>query len=125
MRFKGLVQAIVAAVVAGLFYWWQHVIVATIVAGIGTLVLLLAVTSPLGAFAAIERAMARFGQWVGVVVGWLVLLPLFYLFFFPFGSLFRRGENDRLKRFYQTASDTYWVDRVAADDPVASRQRPF
>ena len=125
MRVKGLVQALVAGTAAGLFYWWQHIVVAGIVATIGTLVLLTALISPLGAFAAIERAMARFGQWVGVAVGWLVLLPLFYLFFLPFGSLFRRGKKDRLKRFYQASSDTYWVDRVAPDDPIASRQRQF
>jgi hypothetical protein len=53
--------------------------------------------------------MARaIGRRIGRALTWLLLVPLFYLFFLPFGLLFRRGRRDRLKRYFDREATTYW-----------------
>jgi len=82
-----------------------------------------ALLSPAGAYAGIERAVDRVAGLVGRGVTPLVLAPIFFLVFVPFGRLFRRGRNDTMTRFYDSSVPTYWTarDAPAPDD----RERLF
>ena len=81
---------------------------AYVVLSIASLIMLSALFSPTGAFLAIERMFNALGRPIGRAVTWLLLVPLFYLFFYPFGRLFRRGRRDMLQRYQDPEATTYW-----------------
>lgn len=75
---------------------------------LATILLLSALLSPRGAYAFLERLFGAVARRMGDGLMWALLVPTYYLFFMPFGKVFRRGRNDRLKRILQPDSDTYW-----------------
>ena len=125
MRVKATLQSLVGYAVGGSFYALGHTGVACVVGGVATLTLLLAIASPLGAYAAVERALRRFGRAAGLLVGWVALLPVFLLFFVPFGLLFRRGERDPMKRRLSPEDVSYWREREPEPDVLERAQRQF
>lgn len=107
-RLRGCVQGGVALAVAGAFLWLGHRTPGTIVATIGSGIVLAALVSPNGAFAAIERGVAALGRGIGRALTWLLLPAIFYAFFVPFGALFRRGRRDAMRRFFDADAASYW-----------------
>ena len=81
---------------------------AYVVLCIASLIMLSALLSPTGAFLAIERMFTALGRPIGRAVTWLLLVPVFYLFFYPFGRVFRRGRRDLLQRYQDPEAVTYW-----------------
>lgn len=71
----------------------------------------LGLASPLGAYAALDRVVLGAGKLVGAVLTWLLLTPVYFFFFAPFGWLFRRGQRDRLRRRFERDRETYWDER--------------
>jgi hypothetical protein len=53
---------------------------------------------------------------------WIVMIPIFYLFFLPFGKLLRRGRNDRLRRYYEREAETYWEPHTPMQASSLERQ---
>jgi hypothetical protein len=53
----------------------------------------------------------------------VLLVPLFVLFFLPFGLLARRGRRDRLGRFFDPDAPTYWKRREPAAPTLADYER--
>jgi hypothetical protein len=107
-RRRGVIQGAVGGLVGAAFWllgWHGFASVAFVLAG---LVATAALLSPLGLYAGIHRLIEATGHAVGVGLSWLLLVPFFYLFFAPFGSLFRRGRRDRLRRRYEAEAETYW-----------------
>jgi hypothetical protein len=84
-----------------------------------------ALFAPLSLYAALERALLALGRRTGALLGWVLLVPVFYLFFAPFGRLLRRGRRDRLQRRLDPGAASYWEPhrglRVASD----SRRRQY
>ena len=113
-RMGGVIRGAVAALVAGLFFYFERPTMSAVVATIGGLTLILALVSPLGAYATLERAIGWLGEWIGRLLTWILLAPVFYLFFFPFGLLFRRGAHDKLQRTIEPDAETYWHKRDGA-----------
>ncbi len=108
LRRRGAIQA-VAGFVAGSIFWLLEVkALAAVALTIASFVLLSSLLSPTGLYGAIDRAFHALGQWIGRGLTWLLLPTLFYLVFFPFGVLFRRGRRDAMKRFFEAESETYW-----------------
>lgn len=105
---RAALRATIGLMAAGLLGWFAHPTPAIIVATIATLTFVLAVASPLRAYASLERVLAALARGAGLLVGWLVLLPIFFGFFVPFGLLFRRGEKDSMKRRFAPDLATYW-----------------
>ncbi|MCC6876783.1 MAG: hypothetical protein IT378_20940 [Sandaracinaceae bacterium] len=110
-RRGAVVRSIVGAVAAGVLVWLGRPIAAGAVGGVSALVLILGLASPLGAYAAITRALDRLAAWVGRAVAWLLLAPFFYVVITPFGLLARRGKSDKLGRRYDRGAKTYWARR--------------
>ena len=123
-RLRGAIQAVVGFGAGTVFLLVQIHSLAAVAFTIAGIVLASALFSPTGLYAAIDRAFQALGRWIGRILSWILLPALFYLVFFPFGALFRRGRKDTMKRFFETGSDTYWSPRRAKSDP-ASYQRPF
>jgi hypothetical protein len=61
------------------------------------------------------RHLHRFGRWLGGVVGvflmYLLLVPFYYLFFFPAACWLRLRRCDPMQRQYRQAQWTYWIPR--------------
>ncbi len=83
-------------------------ILSAVVLTVTASLLLCALLSPTGIYAAIDRAFQALGRWVGRALSWILLPAIFYLFFFPFGRLFRRGKRDTMKRSFDAEADSYW-----------------
>jgi hypothetical protein len=59
---------------------------------------------------------------VGRLLTWVLLVPLFYAFFLPFGALLRRGRSDRLARRFDAGATSYWEPRESRRPTHASGQ---
>ncbi|GEM_PF-2346188 len=125
LRNKGIGQAVVGYIAAGVIFWLGIAILPFIVATIASITLLTALFSPLGAYAAIEGGLTKFAMWFGGIVSWLVLMPVFLLFFVPFGLLFRRGERDPMKRVFVPSAPSYWKERERDEDVAGRRKSQF
>jgi hypothetical protein len=86
------------------------------------LVLLTALVSPHGLHAAVQRLFEATGRAGGRGNTRLVMVPLFYLFFLPFGKLRRSGRRDRLRRWFDRDADTYWEPHAAVPTSTWERQ---
>ena len=110
-RFQGAVRAAVGLVAAALIYLFWHPAAAGVVAGLATLLLLVAVVSPLGAYRRLDRWIARFAHGVGIAVTWLLMPLLYYLLFLPVGLLLRLRSRLRLTRSPEPTRPSYWIPR--------------
>lgn len=127
LRLRGALQASTGLAVAAGLAWWGLRTPAAIVGGIACAIGLAALVSPFGVFAAIERAFAMLGRWVGQALTWILLPMIFYLFFTPFSLLFRRGRRDSMKRHFDPAAASYWTSRERRSGTMASasHERPY
>ena len=124
-RLKGSIQGVAAGAMGALLYLYWSQTVGRIVMGLGTVILLSALVSPTGLYRLVERLFAALGLWTGRAINWILLVPLFYLFFLPFGLLFRRGRRDSMTRFYEAESSTYWRGRRRARSGSSDRRRQY
>ncbi len=108
VRVRGSIQAAIVAAIGGLLLWLGLRSVAFVMWGAATIVFLAALASPGGVYAFLDGMARAIGTRIGRALTWLLLVPLFYLFFLPFGLLFRRGRRDRLKRYFDSEAPTYW-----------------
>jgi hypothetical protein len=124
-RVRGVVQGAVGLAIASAVYWLGSPGFGTAVAILAGAILLSALLSPTGLYATLQRLFAWTGQGIGRALTWVMLPPLFYLVFYPFGMLFRRRRRDRMRRFFEPGTATYWEPH---DHPIASagpRDRAF
>lgn len=123
-RLRGVLQGLAAAGLgAGVLWLWSPL--GGVVIGVGAVVTLAALSSPLGLYAAIERGLAALGRRTGTALTWIVMGATFYLVFLPFGLLLRRGRRDPMRRFFEAGATTYWEPRTAGRSASASRTRPY
>jgi hypothetical protein len=111
-----------AAVASALYLFWSQA-VGTVVFCIAAIILLSALASPTGVYRAIQGLFETLGNVTGRVLTWVMLVPLFYLFFLPFGLLMRRGRRDRMKRFFEPDAESYWEPHKAFS--AADHERQF
>lgn len=122
-RLVGTAQALVGALAATLLYRFWSTTMGTVVYAVSALILLSALLSPGGAYRAIQGLFDSLGHATGRALTWLVMVPLFYLFFFPFGLLMRRGRRDRMKRRFEPDLASYWEPHKAFS--AADHERQF
>ncbi len=125
IRIRGAVQALVGATAGGLIFHFVSPTLGSVVWTIAGIILASALLSPRGLFAGIEKLFVSVGAGIGRAITWIVLPAIFYLMFFPFGVLLRRGRRDSMKRFYEPDADTYWSQHDGAKAASASRDRQY
>ena len=108
VRVRGSLQAAFVAAIGVLLLWFGLRSVGLVMLGVAAIVFLAALASPRGLYAVLDGMARAIGRRIGRALTWLLLVPLFYLFFLPFGLLFRRGRRDRLKRYFDDEATTYW-----------------
>jgi hypothetical protein len=123
VRLRASVQALagVACGLASLVLWSRPI--AYLAFSMAALVFASAWVSPGGLYAGLQRLFDATGRAIGRAMTWLLLAPLFYLFFLPFGAIFRRGRRDRLRRYFDADADTYWEPHAPV--PTSSWERQY
>ena len=123
----GVLRGLVALCAAGVLFFFGRWAASSVAATLGSLTLGLAITSPTRGYAALTRAVERLGELIGTVLTWVLLAPVFFLFFVPFGLLTRRGGGDRIGRRFDRAATTYWLTRGAKSDADRRKEleRPY
>jgi hypothetical protein len=118
-------QAAIAALVgAAMVSFWSRPI-GTVVLTVASIVGISALASPLGLYAAIERLFLTLGRVTGRLLTWILLVPVFYGFFVPFGLLMRRGRRDRLQRRLEPDAPTYWEPHAGPTAASISHERQY
>jgi hypothetical protein len=125
VRIRGALQALVGIALGALVFTYGSRTIGSVILVIGTTILLSALLSPQGLFRAIETVFQAFGRAVGRVITGVTMLAVFYLFFLPFGLLFRRGKRDPMRRFYEADATSYWEARKIARSASASHERQY
>lgn len=117
-RIGGTIRALISATFGLVVFLFWSQLIGTIVLSLSAIILFSALVSPTGLYRGLQGLFATLGNFTGRVLTWLMLVPLFYLFFLPFGLLMRRGRRDALKRYFEPERDSYWEphkDFSAAD----------
>jgi hypothetical protein len=124
-RLRGFVRGAIVTTfgLLVLAFWSQTV--GTVVLVVAGVILFSALVSPTVLYAGIEGLLARLGRLTGQAITWVLLVPLFYLFFLPFGLLLRRGRRDRMKRFFEPGAETYWEPHEGVTASSSSRVRQY
>jgi hypothetical protein len=124
-RLRGAVQALVAASAGAILLFFSLRWPAFLAFALAGVLGLSAIVASRSLHVAIERGLQALGRGTGTLLGWVLLVPVFYLFFAPFGRLLRRGRRDRLQRRFDPDAESYWEPhrgmRVASD----SHRRPY
>ena len=122
VRLRGSLQALAGYAVALLFYLFWSKTAAAIAAVLTSVMLFCALASPHGLYVLLRRLFDATGRVVGHATTWVVMIPIFYLFFLPFGKLLRRGRRDRLRRYYESEAETYWEKHTPMQTSTLERQ---
>ena len=114
-RSQGAVHSFIGLVIAVILFVLGQRTLALIAGSLATLSFLLAMISPAGLYTRLRRGVAQLGVWIGIALSWILLVPLFYLFFLPFGLLLRRGARDSMERNLDSTGTSYWKKRKKAN----------
>lgn len=123
-RRRGAVQSLVGIAIGGAVAWWWRPLPGAAIAGVALLVGLLALASPLRAFAALSRFFERLGRLVGGAVTWLLMGVLYYLVFLPLGLALRARGRLRLTTGFDARQASYWTP-TGRRRPLADYRRQF
>jgi hypothetical protein len=124
-RRAGLIQAGAGLVAAALLFWLVGRLPALIAASVSIVVATLAIASPLGGLAKVERGVGRFAAVVGGAVGWLLMTPVYYLVVTPLGVLLRLRGRLRIRRGPDSSAPTYWRDLAPNPPGTAPYEKQF
>ena len=105
-----LLQTLVPIAMGAFFLNRHRPVAAVILFGIGTLLLVSGLFIP-ALFFRIERFGQAVGRVVGLVLTWIILLPMFYLVFVPGRLILMMRGIDPMCRKFPTDAQTYWVPR--------------
>ncbi len=114
-------RALVGGAAGAVLFHFGAGVLAGVAWVVAAVVLLAALISPEGLFKAIGHALARLGHGIGRLLAILLLTPVFFLFFLPFGGLLRSGRRDKLERWFDQRATSYWHRR----DDVARTKTSF
>ena len=111
LRRTAIVQALVMSALAILLQVvLGHVWAGRILSVLAVAILLLGFFLP-AAYAAVHRFGQRVGHAVGTVLTHLLLVPFFFLFFWPAAGWLRLRGRDPLHRRFRDPQWTYWISR--------------
>jgi len=124
-RIRATVQSLIGGVLGVLLFLFASRAVAALVWSLAGLTLAAALISPNQLYPKITGIISLLGTAIGRTMTWLLLAPLFYLFFLPFGILGRRGPNDRLERRFEPRVPSYWKKRDPSRRSASEYERQF
>lgn len=111
------------AIGAGLYWWLEHRTMGIVAWALAGIVLVSGLFIP-PLFAAIEGFGKRLGKWVGAVLTWGLLVPFYYLCFFPLHLIQKCQGKDPLQRRLHAGEPTYWTPRKPVGN-IAQYRKQF
>lgn len=124
-RRRGLIGAAVGFTVAGLFYYFDFLIPAVLVAAVTLILTVLALAAPLTAYRRVTGWIDRFARGVGVVVTWVLMTLLYYVVFLPVGLFLRARGRLGITRGSDPGQPTYWRPASGREKTVDSYRKQF
>ncbi|MDH3327703.1 MAG: hypothetical protein OEM01_00540 [Desulfobulbaceae bacterium] len=109
------------SVAAFLYFKKNHALLALIIASISASVAICAFFIP-PAHHAIQKSFAWLAHWVGQLLGYILLVPLFYLFFVPARIVSGLLGKDPLRLKCTGKEKTYWEAREKVELSQYRRQ---
>jgi len=115
-RKRSLLQFSIMLIIASLlFFLFHHIVFGIIIYSLSFLVLLCGFFIPT-AFAAFDKLGRFLGTFVGRLLTYLLLVPFFYLCFFPGRLILNLLGKDPMKRNLEPSATTYWIEREDSKD---------
>ena len=105
-----LIQAFVRATVGLIFFLLKKSMTANVLWGVSGILLVSGLFIP-PVFNRIEQFGRWFGKWAGMVITWVLLVPMFFLVFMPGRFILKMRGIDPMCRKFPTDAKTYWVPR--------------
>jgi hypothetical protein len=124
-RRRGLVQGAVGFAAALAIGWLWRPTAGYVVAGVTTVLTVLALAFPLTAHARIQRGLQIFARGVGLVITWVLMTVLFYLVFLPLGLALRLGGKLGITTRPDPRLATYWKTTDPARRTPESYRKQF
>jgi hypothetical protein len=100
--------------IAVLLYLFLSPVMAAVVMGFSAVVLTTGRYFP-AAFLAIHTGLHVFGSWVGIALTWILMVPFFYLAFFPARLILLLKGSDPLTRAFPSSEETMWVKHATRE----------
>ena len=110
-RLHGGLQGMVALIVGGAFLYFKHPIPASFAFAMGVFILLASQIWPLGLYVRFQKSGVWLGRVMGAITAYLLLIPVYWLFFSPFHFFFRRGTKNKMNPQPNPQATSYWEDR--------------
>jgi len=95
---------------AGAWSWWRGGTIYPWALALAALTLIVTLTVP-GVLTPPNRAWMKLGEWLRRIVSPVVLGAIFYGVFTPVGFFMRMAGRDALRRRFEPAAQTYWIER--------------
>jgi hypothetical protein len=124
-RRTGAIQALVGIAAGAALLAFGHTKLGAVAWALASFVGGAALISPLGAYARIRRGLEILGVAIGTALTWALMVPLFCLFFLPFGLLFRRGRRDPMEREFPPSDRSCWRIRPEGAGGASAYERQF
>lgn len=124
-RREGMLRGVIGGVIGTLVFFFWHANLAWVVWGLAGFTFLAAAVSPTGLYRGIQRVVEAIATGIGVTLTWILLPLLFYGFCLPFGLLTRRGMKDKLERWFDQQSPSYWKTRRDPEREAVFYERQF
>ena len=125
IKTRTTIQFLVMVTIAILLYSVLKHIVPAIIVGSLSIVILISGLFFKSIFLMIEKFGKSLGKWVGIGITWLLLVPLFYLVFFPGRLILGLMKKDPLDRKFPSPSKTCWSEKKAKTNSEESYRRLF
>jgi hypothetical protein len=107
---RAVIQAAVVAGIGWLFLRRGHNGMAIFLLAMGAFLFVSGLFIP-WLFLAVEKFGKKFGQWVAGALTWLLLMPTFFIVFFPGRLLLWILGKDPMHLRFPSREETYWVPR--------------
>ena len=115
-RKRSLLQFSIMLIIASLlFFLFHHIVFGIIIYCLSFLVLLCGFFIP-HAFAVFDKTGRFLGTFAGRLLTYLLLVPFFYLCFFPGRLILKLLGKDPMKRGFEPNATTYWISREDTED---------
>lgn len=114
LRKAAVIQGVIGGLIGTGIYAYLSTKVGMVAWTIAGVLTLIGLASPTGLYQKIKLGMEKFGAFLGQVMSWILLVPVYWLFFTPFHFIFRGGKKDAMTRWIDKSADTYWVTREGA-----------
>ncbi len=125
IKTRATIQFLVMGAIAILLYTVLKHFIPAIIVGAFSVVILISGLFFNSIFLRIEMFGKRLGNFIGIVISWLLLIPLFYLVFFPGRLILAVLKKDPLDIKFPSTAKTCWSAKKVKPNSEESYKRLF